>query len=382
MPIKNSKPLIISVFGITGDLATKKIVPAIFHLFKTNKLPKKFALVGFARKDLTKEQFKELLEKTIPKTNKTENFLNKCLYFKADFFNKDDYDKFGQFILNLDKDFGECSDKIFHLSIPPDLHKIVLENLYKAGLSIVCKGRKDSFARFLVEKPFGHDLKSSKELLSLAERLFTKNEIFMVDHYNSKDFVKKIKSYKFDYKNIEKITIRFLEKDDVSKRAIFYDKVGLIKDVFQSHIFQIMLAILDKNRDKVLSSIDFDESSLSVGQYREYRKHEAVSDKSKTETFFRGIFHFKKGVLEGVPIEVVSGKKMPKKQTEVLFKTSNGKEIVFQPKNETANAYEDVIYQALLGKKNIFAKKEEVLSAWKLTERILEVTSKKKISFY
>jgi hypothetical protein len=150
----------------------------------------------------------------------------------------------------------------------------------------------------------------------------------------------------------EKITIRFLEKDDVSKRAVFYDKVGLIKDVFQSHIFQIMLAILDKNRDKVLSSIDFDESSLSVGQYKEYRKHEAISDKSKTETFFKGIFHFKKGVLEGVPIEVVSGKKMPKKKTEVVFKTSNGKEIVFQPKNETANAYEDVASAVTLIRKS------------------------------
>jgi glucose-6-phosphate 1-dehydrogenase len=388
--VDKNKPLAFILFGITGDLSQKKIIPAIYNLYKENKLPKDFYLVGFSRKDLSRTEFEKFILSLLPKDDIAGFFLKKVLYLQGDFFDVSSYKKLLSYLSSLDQNFNKCFNKIFHLAIPPDIYSKVFKNIYDSGLSVICRDIKgESFSRLLVEKPFGQDYKSSLKLNDLALKLFDEKNIFRIDHYNAKDFVDKIRKTKFDYKNIKKIEINLLEEGNVSNRGAFYDSIGALSDVVQNHIFQMLSFVaLNKSRQnnkekaKFFNSLLPRKDSLKIAQYKEYKNHIGVRKDSSTETYFEGRFTAKSGNLKDKEIFISSGKNMKENKTEVRIYFKDGKEEIISSTLEKNNPYEKVILQSILGKKDIFVGKDEVLSAWKLIDRVKKDLKNKKLEIY
>lgn len=339
-----NEPTTVVIFGITGDLANRKLLPAFFHLWKAGKLSKKFNIVGFSRRDFTDTQIREELFKSLPK-NATENekydFLDLVSYKKGIFDDVESYNDLLAFLNKKDEKFAECSNKLFYLAVPPTLYETILTNIWKSGLHIHC-GTKERQTKVLIEKPFGNDLKTAKKLDLLLGKYFRESQIYRIDHYLGKETLQNILSFRFsntlfeplwNKKHISKVEINLFEKHTVYDRGAFYDKTGALKDVGQNHILQMLALVamekpkafesseIRKERSKVLSKIYLNVKTFrknsEQAQYDGYLKEKDVPQNSKTETFFKIESFIKNARWSGVPFVLQSGKGMKESKTEI-----------------------------------------------------------------
>ncbi len=351
-------PTIIVVMGATGDLMTKKITPALFGLFQKGALPAMFRVVGFARRDLTHEMFREkgreILGKYYPgeaRTNAVQKFLERYTYEQGTFEKKEDYKKLKQTLAALDAEWGMCSNKVFYLAVPPRLYPEIARNLAATGLSEPCGGPDEGWTRVIVEKPFGSDEKSAKALDALLGKLFREEQIYRIDHYLAKEMLQNILTFRFannlfeaNWGNelIEAITIRLLESIGVEDRGGFYDGVGALRDVGQNHLLQ-MLALVTMERPYEFSAAAIRRARANLieslvipsaadvrrntfrAQYEKYRTIKGVASDSDTETYFKIRAALRTSRWEGVPIVMESGKRMgsPLKEIEMVFRHPN-----------------------------------------------------------
>lgn len=354
---QNINPTIFVVFGATGDLMKKKIISSIFHLWKKDMLPKLFHVVGVSRSEMEDDEFRDfvfsvLKEKGDAKSvsGKTAQFLKMFTYSSGKFEDKKTYNKLAEKIGVVDGGWNKaCSNKLFYLAVPPTLYKFIFNNISSSGLTALCS-RKDGWTRVLVEKPFGKDFKTARELDLLLGKLFREEQIFRIDHYLGKEMLQNILAFRFSnnlfeqsFNNnfIEKINIRLLEKLGVETRGAFYDGVGALKDVGQNHLLQMLaLVTMDQplgldsnsirnNRAKILkqlkpiSRMEIKEMTFR-GQYDGYRKIKDVKSNSKTETYFKVIGHLDSDRWSGVPITMEGGKSLleNRKEIEIVFRHS------------------------------------------------------------
>ncbi|MBI3671788.1 glucose-6-phosphate dehydrogenase [Candidatus Azambacteria bacterium] len=352
--IKVNTPTVVVVFGARGDLGRRKLFPAFFDLYSKGILPDKFKLLGVSRAGISKGEFEEVVKNSISefykgeaRSEKLAGFAGLSDYLCGTFEDFEMYKKISEELLNMDREFGVCSNKLFYLAVPPKNYETILKNLDRSGLTIPCSGA-EGWTRVLIEKPFGSDLKTAKSLDRLLGELFHEEQIFRIDHYLAKETIQNILTFRFtntlfepiwNNKYIEKVEISLFEKLDVSERGGFYDGIGALRDVGQNHILQILASIAMENpkelnaknirakRAKVLSelkSISKKEMQNSVvkGQYEGYLDEKGVAEDSKTETYFKLKAFLKNKRWKGVPFILESGKALAESKIEakVFFK--------------------------------------------------------------
>jgi glucose-6-phosphate 1-dehydrogenase len=182
----NSIPTIFVVLGATGDLMTKKIVPALFSLHEKKELPPQFKLLGVSRREWTDDDFREHVRSILAKSELVESFLKLSAYHKLTFHERGDYDALKVTLTRIDDQWGVCTNKLFYLSVPPQFYDVILENLHASKLTEACSA-EEGWTRVVVEKPFGNDEKSAKALDARLTKLFKEVQIYRVDHYLGKD---------------------------------------------------------------------------------------------------------------------------------------------------------------------------------------------------
>ncbi|KKU77548.1 MAG: Glucose-6-phosphate 1-dehydrogenase [Parcubacteria group bacterium GW2011_GWA2_47_64] len=450
----SEKPITIVIFGATGDLFQKKLAGALFDLDQKKLLPQRTEIVGFSRKPLSHDQFRAFVQNALAarsngKVVEPDAFVGRAMYHQGDLTKAESYASLGRFLEERDRINGVCSDKLFHLAVPPNLYEVVFTRLAKSGLAIPCApglpNEAVAWTRVLVEKPFGNNEKEAARLDRLLGKLFEEEQIFRIDHYLAKETMQNIISFRFSNglfeplwsrKHIEKVEIKFLEKNDTSARGSFYDEVGALRDVGQNHILQMLALVAMENpcgidatkireaRQKVLEKVSGGgrdlNSSVVRGQYKGYRNEPGVLPNSNTETYFRIIAKIENNRWRGVPFILESGKALtrslvsisvyfkpapclcpkehelshqniltfnisPEENISVLFWAKQpGFNLELIPKElsfsftasvlekQIPNAYERVLMDVIRGDQTLFISTKEVKAQWKIITPILE----------
>lgn len=346
-------PTVFIIFGATGDLMTKKIVPALFHLYLKNLLPKMFKIIGFSRRNINTVEFQEHVRKILTEhdgkdaaSEEINRFINLFMYQQGNFDEITSYKTLAGTLGLTDKQWNVCSSKLFYLAVPPEYNKIIFEHLKSSGLTIPC-GPDEGWTRVIVEKPFGKDLETAENLDSLLGKLFKEEQIFRIDHYLAKEMLQNILSFRFvnnlfeevwNNKFIERIDIRLLENIGVEKRGAFYDGIGALRDVGQNHLLQMLALttmeqplnfdaeeVRSKRNDVISTLMPLNKEEIKKftfrAQYEGYSGIKGVLDNSKTETYFKTVAYLSSPRWEGVPIVMESGKRLiRKKEIIVTFK--------------------------------------------------------------
>jgi len=364
-------PTILVIFGVTGDLSQRKLLPALLHLYQRNALPRQFCVIGFSRRDWDDERFRRearaVLMKNMHTTRGVDEFL-KMFHFQPGLFHeKESYKNLAKHIQRIDDRWKICTNTLFHLAVSPEYYPLILKNLSRQSLTTKC-GPKEGWSRILVEKPFGNDSETAQKLDSMLGAIFREKQIFRVDHYLGKETVQNILAFRFsnalfeeiwNNKHIEKIEIKLLEKGDVGTRGEYYDATGALRDVGQNHILQMLALIamdnpmelngdlIRKNRAKAIQSLKIISGSMLKkravrGQYAGYRNAEEVSPRSRTETYFKIEAYLEGKRWSGVPFYLESGKGLKELKAEIVVHFK-GADPCFCPKDNNEHNHQNVI---------------------------------------
>ncbi len=347
-------PTILVVFGATGDLMSRKIVPSIFHLRGKAALPRNFACVGFSRRpwsdDDLRGHVRDILTERYPDTASpdAEDFIGMFSYSQGAFEDDAAYESLARDLRAIDVSWGMCSNKLFYLAVPPQHYETIFRHLASSGLTKPCDDLM-GWTRILVEKPFGNDAESSRALDELLASLFHEEQIYRIDHYLAKEMLQGILNFRFtnnlfetawDRTAIDSIDITLHETLGVEKRGRFYDGVGALRDVGQNHLLQMLaLVTMEQPADAgahsireararaildLLEPLSAEEVALRTyrAQYSGFRDIEGVDADSDTETFFRLATQLHGPRWAGVPVTFESGKRIASvcKQISVTFK--------------------------------------------------------------
>jgi len=362
-------PTVLIIFGATGDLMTKKIAPALFNLFKKDRLPKMLRIVGVARRDLSQEDFKKhitdiLVKRLNIKRNdkQLQDFLRFILFHQGKFEDKITYSSLATVLGRTDNEWKVCANKLFYLAVPPELYEMMFKHLHSSGLTLPC-GPDEGWTRVLVEKPFGKDAKTAERVDVLLSKLFKEEQIYRIDHYLGKEMLQNILSFRFannlfeqswNSKFVEKIEIRLLEKIGVEGRGPFYDGLGALVDVGQNHLLQMLTLvtmdhpknlsaeIVRRKRKEILQTLKImtaDEIKRNTfrAQYDSYQKIEGVKNNSKTETYFKIKTFLEAARWQGVPIYMESGKRLKDQVKEIIVTFKHVTPCLCPPGNHYTN---------------------------------------------
>ncbi|MBS3115987.1 glucose-6-phosphate dehydrogenase [Candidatus Woesearchaeota archaeon] len=325
------------ILGVTGDLAKRKIIPAIYKLIEENKI-EKFALVGAARRELEmKEILKEAREfiKDV-KENIWQRLENNAYYQQFDFYDCQHYRKLGKILRNLESKHQLPGHRLFYLATLPDHFNAITLNLAKTGIA---KEQGKKWSRLVYEKPFGHDLPSARKINRGIARVFNENQVYRIDHYLGKELVGNIAILRFtnrvleplwDSSNIQSVQIHFREKIGLEGRGNFYDKYGALKDVVQNHMLQMLALTAMEAPQKLTGKFIRDEKAkvlkvikvkdLLLGQYSGYQKEKDVDSNSSTETFAAVKLSINNKRWKNVPFYLITGKNLDKKEVKIDIK--------------------------------------------------------------
>lgn len=355
--IEISKPFCLIIFGAVGDLTKRKLIPSIYRLYKNGLLPENFFIYGVDRVFLDIKQYRALIKKAFKKFssgnfNKStwDMFAEKIYYCSCDLTLSSDYiHSIKEKLPELEKKHKTLENRIFYLAIPPASFEGVIYNLGIAGLSREDRG----YSHIIVEKPFGHDYNSARKLNGILKEYFNENQIFRIDHYVAKETVQNMLIFRFansifeplwNRRYVDHIQITAAETLGVEHRSDYYEKAGVIRDMFQSHIFQLLAITAmeppvtfqaDHVRDekiKVFRSIrpfplNRINKYLVIGQYGKgsvhgepviaYREEAGVSPVSVTPTYAAMKVFIDNWRWNGVPFYLRSGKRLSVRKTEI-----------------------------------------------------------------
>ena len=446
----------IVIFGVTGDLARRKLMPALYENAKEGRLPEPFYIIGFARRSWSHEKMREVLRQGVEDYGRTkpiqyeilQGLLDNAFYVESTFQDKEGYSK-------LKNAIGQIGVKnvLFYLSTPPSWYDTIVQNIGESDMDS-CPG---GWRRIVVEKPFGRDLETAEDLDATLHSVFSEEQIYRMDHYLGKETVQNIHAFRFgngifeplwNRKYIDHIQITMAETDGVGTRAGYYDNAGVVRDVFQNHLLQLLTltameapaafnakSVRDE-KVKVLKSINdisgekalkntfraqYVSGTIDGQRVKSYRDEPDVAPDSTTETYMAARLFVNNWRWAGVPFYLRSGKRLPKRLTEIaiqfthvplaLFGQRNlageapnvliiriqpdegitlylgakapGSQMSIEPVRmhfsyaeafggEPPEAYERLLLDSLMGDATLFTRSDEVEEAWRLTNGIIE----------
>lgn len=352
-------PTAMIVFGASGDLVHRKLIPSVFSIFAQDLLDEKFYLLGCGRKKLTDEDFRKVAQQAIREkhTDSTakdmNDFAERLYYVDGSYDDAAFYENLKARLKSLDKKYKIDCCHIYYLAVPPLLYSPIVEHLGSSGLSCIRRSDAKQQARLIVEKPFGRDLESAAELNDRIRQCFDESQIYRIDHYLGKETVQNILMFRFanavfepvwNCNYIDHIQISIAESMGVEHRGSYYDKAGALRDIFQNHMLQMLALVameppvsfeaecIRDEKVKLLCSIrPFNLSELDSlilrGQYgpgringtqvASYRDEPGVDPQSKTETFVAAKMFVDNRRWSGVPFYLRTGKRLAQKDTEI-----------------------------------------------------------------
>jgi glucose-6-phosphate 1-dehydrogenase len=437
-------PISIIIFGASGDLTHRKLVPAIFNQYRKEKIPHELNIVGVSRTPMSHEQFRgEMYSGTLElakmecEKQEWDDFAGHLWYLPGDAKKNEDYLALDEFLKELE---SGPSNRLYYLATAPGLFSVIVDELGSSGLARSDEG----WRRVVVEKPFGHDLKSAIELNAALHRVFQEDQIYRIDHYLGKETAQNILYFRFlntifepvwNRNYISHVQITVSEEVDVGHRAGYYDQAGVVKDMFQNHLLQLVTLVameppysfnadaVRNEKVKVLKAVrPIDAMDTVRGQYEGYRDLEDVPSDSQTPTFAAMKLHLDNWRWQGVPFYLRSGKALHTKTSEIVIEfkppphvmfplpedypmTPNFLSLCIQPdegihlrfetkvpdtQQETRSvdmdfhyrdsfagkrlpdAYERLLVDAMMGDASLFTRSDEIEEAWRIIDPILQ----------
>jgi len=362
------------IFGVTGDLSRKKLMPAVYDLANRGLLPPGFALVGFARRDWKDQDFLEVVRESVTKYARTpfrddvwRQLAEGIRFVAGDFDDDAAFDRLGETIAELDRERGTMGNHAFYLSIPPRSFPLVTEQLRRSGLATP---QDNQWRRVVIEKPFGSDLVSARELNAVVESVFPADSVFRIDHYLGKETVQNILALRFanmfyepiwNSNYVDHVQISMAEDVGVGGRAGYYDGIGAARDVIQNHLLQLLAltameepvsfdaADLRAEKEKVLSAIKLPadlSTGTARGQYsggwqggvevKGFLDEDGMNPDSVTETFAAMRLDIDTRRWSGVPFYLRAGKRLGRRVTEIAVVFKRAPQYLFEENQVTS----------------------------------------------
>lgn len=438
----------IIIFGATGDLASLMLFPALYELFVQDQLPEHVQIIGYGRSALTQEEFakkftESVTKKTTHKLDKLPELIKKVSYFAGQYGEVSDFEKLDKYLMDLAA--GVEREVVAYFSVPPVVFGDIVKNM-----ALTTKKTAAS-VKLVLEKPFGVDEKSAEKLLAEIGQYYDQTEIFLLDHYLGKRPIQSILKLRMENnvvnlmirpEEISKITIIAAEQNDVGQRVGYYDQVGCMKDMVQSHLLQVLALItmdipvksdtesLHREKNNILSAVRFSGKTEDVvfGQYESYKNLEGLVENSQTDTYCELKLQIDRREWFNVPVYIRSGKKLDQVSTQAVIEfkkmpiqgeKASSNQLVFEIKplemlklkliqrrtdfRDTESeefevieleqglmcrsdlclgAYASLINDVILGERKFFLSFPEIISAWKVIDSVEKVRSKTQLNYY
>ncbi len=437
------KPTVIVIFGVTGDLSRRKLLPALYHLISQDLLDKKTRIIGVSRSKVTVDKLLDQVELCVLEADKIcdpkglQKLHDALQLVQLDPTVADDYDKLARLLDSFDTKGRR--DRLMYMAIPPSAYTPIIKQLGAHKLN-------DSRTRLLVEKPFGHDVASAEKLVRITNEHFDESQVYRIDHYLAKETAQNLLAFRLNNpifaalwndEHIDRVHIRAHESLGIEGRADFYERTGALRDIIQSHLMQLLSVVMmdqplsNSSEDIRTAKLAFlkslapaDPTKAARAQYKGYRD-EVGNPSSRTETYALIELQSELDRWRDTEIILETGKALSEKTTEVIVRFKypherrrnqlsfrlqpnegisldlfvkapgfdnqmHGTELDFSYKNTFTNqpghpdAYERVIMDAVKGDQSLFSSSEELLTAWEVVQPVLDAwaASRKPIRQY
>lgn len=356
-------PCIIVIFGATGDLTSRKLLPALYNLHREGQLPTHFACVGFARREKDHDQFRREMHDAVNQFSRVKpidenlwsNFMNQIYYHISNFDEDQGYESLLKLLDDLDQKHGTKGNRIFYLSTQPSFFPNIIEKLGQHQLIYDTAKEKNKWSRIIIEKPFGHDYDSAIDLQKFILNHLAESQIFRIDHYLGKETVQNLFVFRFansifesfwNNHYVDHVEMTVGEEIGIGTRGAFFEEAGILRDIVQNHMMQLLCLVameppcslnaeaIRDEKVKVLQTlrpIDLSNFSKYIvrGQYGPgfingqpvigYREENHVSPQSSIETFAAIKLYIDNWRWAGVPFYLRAGKRLPKRATEIAI---------------------------------------------------------------